>query len=142
MIREFDDKDLERVMEIWLYTNIQTHGFIPKEYWENNYDMVKNVLPKSEVYVYEDEKAVQGFIGVENGYIEGLFVISYEQSKGIGKSLLEKCKSTYSELQLRVYANNTKAVNFYLREGFFVKKEEPDKNTEELEYLMLWRLLA
>ena len=33
MIRKFRMEDLERVMELWLNTNIQAHDFILKEYW-------------------------------------------------------------------------------------------------------------
>ena len=34
MIREFKIKDLERVMESWLESNIDAHSFIDKKYWE------------------------------------------------------------------------------------------------------------
>ena len=69
MIKDFKDKDLGRVMELWLQTNLEAHNFIPKQYWISNYNMVKNILPKSEVYIYEEENMIQGFIGVDNGYI-------------------------------------------------------------------------
>ena len=41
MIREFKIKDLERVMEIWLESNIDAHSFIDKKYWEDNYEIGK-----------------------------------------------------------------------------------------------------
>jgi len=77
-------------------------------------------------------------VGIDKGYIAGIFV-SYEmQSKGIGKQLLEKAKEFYSELSLTVYQKNVKAVNFYKREQFMIKQEQIDKNTSEIEYLMVW----
>lgn len=139
MIKDFKDKDLGRVMELWLQTNLEAHNFIPKQYWISNYNMVKNILPKSEVYIYEEENMIQGFIGVDNGYIAGLFVLSSQQSKGIGKMLIEKCKLLYNALQLNVYVNNSRGVRFYLREGFVIEKEQADENTKEIEYSMIWR---
>ena len=64
MIRAFKESDLSAIMKIWLDTNIKTHHFISEEYWTNNYDLVKEMLPKAEIYVYEDEitNRIDGFI--------------------------------------------------------------------------------
>lgn len=51
MIRKFIEDDLSALMKIWLDTNIKSHNFVSKEYWTNNYEMVKEILPKSEIYV-------------------------------------------------------------------------------------------
>ncbi|MFA9464849.1 MAG: hypothetical protein ACERKN_11225 [Velocimicrobium sp.] len=53
MIRKFRMEDLERVMELWLNTNIQAYDFIVKDDWISNFDMLKTILPKTELYVYE-----------------------------------------------------------------------------------------
>ena len=44
MIKEFKMDYLDEVMNIWLETNINTHDFIEKEYWINNFDLVKFYL--------------------------------------------------------------------------------------------------
>lgn len=139
MIRKFRMEDLERVMELWLNTNIQAHDFILKEYWISNFDMVKTILPKAEINVYEIQNEIEAFVGIDNGYIAGIFVSDEMQSKGIGKQLLEKAKELYSELSLTVYQKNIKAVYFYQREQFIIKQEQIDENTGEIEYLMVWR---
>ena len=66
MIRTFRESDLSAIMKIWLDTNIKTHNFISEEYWTSNYDMVKEILPKAEIYVYEDDVTdlIDGFIGL------------------------------------------------------------------------------
>lgn len=138
MIRNFENKDLSEVMELWLSVNIQAHNFIPEDYWINNFDIVKNMLPDSEIYIYEKDSKIKAFVGIDNGYIAGIFVSEKMQSKGIGKELLEKAKELYSELTLNVYKKNVKAINFYKREHFIIKKEKIDKNTGEAEYLMVW----
>lgn len=138
MIRKFENRDIETIMEIWLNTNIQAHDFIPKEYWKDNFNLVKGILPNTEVYVYEIADKIKGFIGIDSGYIAGIFILSENQSKGIGKQLLEKAKLLYSELSLTVYKKNIKAVNFYQREQFVIEQEQVDDNTGEIEYLMIW----
>ena len=32
MVRKFEEKDLETVMELWLAGNLQAHSFIPEQY--------------------------------------------------------------------------------------------------------------
>lgn len=139
MVRKFKQEDLEPIMAIWLNTNIQAHGFISREYWFSNFDKVKDILPQSQVYVYENQNQVQGFIGVDEGYIAGIFVLADIQSKGVGKLLLDECKSVYSILTLNVYEKNNRAIDFYLREGFIIDKKQIDKNTGEIEFLMVWK---
>lgn len=138
MIRKFETKDLLEVMELWLSTNIQAYDFISRDYWVGNFDIVKGILPDAQIYVYELDDKIKAFVGIDNGYIAGIFVSDEMQSKGIGKQLLEKAKELYSELSLAVYQKNIKAVNFYQREQFVMKQEQIDENTGEIEYLMVW----
>ncbi len=140
MIRKMEEKDIPDVLQIWLETNIRAHNFIEKEYWTGNYEMVKQILPEAEVYVYEDEKNGQivGFIGMNNQYVEGLFVKESAQSRGIGKQLLDHAKSRKTELRLGVYQKNVRAMRFYLRENFLIQAEEMDEDTNEKEYIMGW----
>lgn len=139
MIRQFEEKDLSDVMNIWLNTNIQAHSFIDKEYWKTNFDAVKNILPSTEVYVYEEDGCIMAFMGVDNGHIAGIFVCQKMQSKGVGKMLLDKAKEIHPKLSLTVYQKNIKAVDFYQREKFVIQQEQIDEKTKESEYLMTWQ---
>lgn len=51
-------------------------------------ELVKELLLQATVYVYEDNYEIQGFIGMNGEYIEGIFVSEAMQSQGIGKILL------------------------------------------------------
>lgn len=141
MIRNFYQTDIDRVAEIWLDTNLKAHNFIADEYWKSNFEMVKEMLPKAEVYVYEqqDTGEIQGFIGLHDNYIEGIFVWSKMQSNGIGKALLDFVKESKTTLILHVYQENKRAVKFYQRENFKIRSENIDENTGEREYIMTWR---
>ena len=138
MIRVLQKADIERVVDIWLDTNLKAHYFIPGQYWKNNIDLVKEMLPQAEVYVYEDDKMIQGFIGINDEYIEGIFVSDEMQSRGIGKILLDYIKDKKDRLQLKVYQKNVRAMSFYQREGFTIQSESMDEFTREKEYVMNW----
>ena len=124
MIRKLQKVDINRVADIWLKTNLKAHFFIPEQYWISNYEFVKEMLPQAEVYVYEDDKMIQGFIGINDEYIEGIFVSDEMQSRGIGKMLLDYIKDKKDRLQLKVYQKNVRAMSFYQREGFTIQSEE------------------
>lgn len=138
MIRKFQEADTRQVMQIWLNSNIDAHPFVPKEYWESNFEMVQDQLVQAEVYVYEIEKSIQGFIGIVDGYIAGIFVDKKCRSCGIGRQLLTYVKQVYPALTLGVYQKNSRAIEFYHREGFSVMSEQIDKETGEREYTMGW----
>lgn len=136
ILRRLQKDDIERVMQIWLETNIQAHHYIDESYWKAQYDNVKQMIPESEVYICEKSGQTAGFIGLSDNYIAGLFVASDFQSQGIGKRLLDYVKGVKPELSLQVYQKNRNAIRFYLREGFVVESEAVDENTGECEYLM------
>lgn len=140
MIRKLIESDLSAVMKIWLDTNIKSHNFVSKEYWTSNYEIVKEIIPKSEIYVYEDDDTnlIDEFIGLLDSYLAGLFVKNTAQSKGIGKQLLDYAKSIKSEMTLSVYQKNIRAVHFYQREQFQIQSENIDDNTNEKEFIMIW----
>ena len=139
MIRKMQNIDINRVADIWLKTNLKAHYFISEQYWKSNYELVKEMMSQAEVYVYEDDKLIQGFVGISNEYIEGIFVPDEMQSCGIGKLLLDYIKNKKLRLRLNVYQKNIRALSFYQREGFDIQCEGSDDATGEKEYTMLWQ---
>jgi putative acetyltransferase len=138
MIRRLQKPDIDTVSDIWLEANRDTHDFIPAEYWENEFLPVKEMLLQAEVYVYTDEykNEIEGFVGLDQEYIAGIFVRKEARSKGIGKALLDFVKGKKQELTLNVYQKNERAVRFYQREGFLILEKKEDETTGEKEYLM------
>ena len=139
MIRELRKVDINKVAEIWLDTNIKTHYFISAQYWKSNFELVKELLLQATVYVYEDKQEIQGFIGLSNEYIEGIFDSAEMQSQGIGKILLNYVKGKRNKLILNVYQKNTRAISFYQREGFEIQYSGLDEATGEKDYVMAWQ---
>ena len=139
MIRKLQNADMDRVAGIWLDANLRAHCFIPPQYWKSNFDPVKEMLPRAEVYVYENDREIWGFIGLNGEYIEGIFVRDEMQSQGIGKLLLNFVKEKKTKLYLNVYQKNTRAIHFYQREGFEIQREGLDEVTGEKDYVMVWQ---
>ncbi len=139
MIRKLRKADINKVADIWLDTNIKAHYFIPAQYWKRNFDLVKELLLQATVYVYEDKQEIQGFVGLSDEYIEGIFVSAEMQSQGIGKILLNYVKGKRNNLLLNVYQKNTRAISFYQREGFEIQCNGIDEATGERDYVMAWQ---
>ena len=139
MIRQMNETDLPEVMEIWLQTNEEAHDFIPADYWRENYDKVKTLLPQAEVFVYEKNVQLAGFIGMNGEYVAGIFVRQSARSQGVGKQLIHYVKDRKERLTLQVYEKNKRAVHFYQREGFRVVSRDVDEDMGEAEYVMEWK---
>ena len=140
MIRKFETRDLDTVMQIWLHGNLDAHAFIAASFWTEHFEMVRDMLPQAELYVHENEapRQIDGFIGLTENHIEGIFVAKAARSKGIGKALLDYAKSRKPRLDLSVYQKNERALAFYRREQFVVQSEGIDGDTNEAEIQMLW----
>ena len=138
MIRKLKDEDLNKIMNIWLESTIKAHNFISEDYWENNYNIVKDVyIPMAETFVYDDGLDIKGFISIiNNEFIGALFVEINSQNLGIGSKLIDYTIRKYKNLNLAVYKNNKKAVSFYKTKGFKVVKEEVNEDSGFQEYIM------
>ena len=139
MIRKLRKTDLDEVAYIWLHTNKKAHDFIAETYWDEHFEMVEGMLGDAEIYVFEEQGQIKGFVGLDGEYIAGIFVREKEQSLGIGKQLLDFVKSLKGQFKLNVYQKNERAIKFYTREQFEIQDEQTDEATGEAEYLMLWK---
>lgn len=62
--------------------------------------------------MYEYDTEIQGFIGLNDEYVEGIFVSGEMQSQGIGKILLNYAKDKRNKLHL----NGTHGQYLFIRE--------------------------
>lgn len=138
MIRKLENKDINKVMDIWLNSTIKAHDFIDKNYWENSYNTVKDVyIPMSETFVYEKNDCIKGFVSIiNNEFIGALFVDIDAQGVGIGKALINHARDKYKKLNLAVYKENKSSVTFYLNRGFKITKEQINEDSGYSEYIM------
>ncbi len=140
MIRRMKEEDVTKVMTLWTKGNFKAHDFIEKDYWLENFNLVKNeYLLKSDTYVYTEGEDIKGFISIlKDEYIGALFVKQENQREGIGRRLINYCKERYDYLTLKVYEKNVNATLFYVAMNFKNKGIQVDDKTGQKEYVMDW----
>lgn len=141
MIRYLKQKDIDKIMKIWLESTIKAHDFIPKKYWQDNFNVVKDTyIPQSKTYVYEEDEEIKGFISILNdNFIGALFVSPNEQGKGVGSKLIEYANNKFDNLKLAVYKQNQKSVDFYIKKGFEILSKEINEDSGFEEYIMIYK---
>lgn len=138
MIRACNPCDLDQIVELWFQGNLDAHDFISRSYWEQHIPMVREQLAQAELYVYETDGLLQGFAGLQEDYLAGIFIRKEFRCMGIGKQLLDHVKTVHPVLTLNVYQKNERAAAFYKREGFSTLAEDMDEETGEIDYTMEW----
>ena len=135
-----DNSEIKACADIWLQASLAAHDFVAPDFWHENYEAMKEqYLPASDLYLAKEKDIVMGFAAVHQGALEALFVRPACWGKGVGSRLLQHLQGLHAELALAVYSKNTRAVNFYLRHGFTMSKEQVCPHTGEPELLMLWK---
>ena len=130
MIRKAKLDDLARIAEIEVfnyrlnfYPTFQDDAFYFVEM------QVLNVIQTDkrhmdQLWVYDDNGVVKGFLWVDDKQIKKLFVEPVLQSRGIGAKLLEHAVSELDATYLWALEKNTRAIDFYKRHGFMVTGEK------------------
>ena len=77
-----------------------------------------------QLWIYDDNGIVKGFLWVDDKQIKKLFVEPVLQSQGIGAKLLEHAVSELGATYLWALEKNTRAIAFYKRHGFMVTDEK------------------
>lgn len=141
MIREFHPADLPALLDVWLDSTIAGHPFIDPLYWQQSLPLVRDeYLPDAQTWVYLEDEKLLGFISVMNGsFIGALFVTQHAAGRGIGSALLHQAKQHYTALSLEVYQKNTRAVNFYHRNGFRIEDSAWQDETQHPTWIMHWQ---
>ncbi|TYP73335.1 acetyltransferase [Paenibacillus methanolicus] len=117
----YQERDHDKVIDIWYQAVCHTHAFLTDEDIEFYRQMLQNgALKEVEIWleVNENNEPV-GFIGLDGTKIEMLFVDPQYHGRGIGSRMIrhaEKIKG--SHLQVDVNEQNDGACTFYQRLGF------------------------
>ena len=75
MIRKFETADIERVMKIWIDSNLDAHSFIPADYWQTHFSGAEKAISAAEVYVYETEGVIIAFMGIKTVILRAFLLI-------------------------------------------------------------------
>ena len=107
------------LLGIWEASVRASHHFLTE-------DDIRGLCPQAEeairqietLWVVEDENVRIGFMGIQSGKIEMLFLHPDYFRKGIGRILIQKAFSELGVQYVDVNEQNPSAVKFYERMGF------------------------
>ena len=84
------------------------------------------------VLVSQHDGQIDGFVAFTNGYLDCLYLMPEAREKGLGKALLDRAKAlSKGGLSLWVLEQNTRAIEFYKREGFVITDRGDGTDNEE-----------
>ena len=133
------DKEFSKFFEdfgLWQKEN-QDNDAVAKYYLDKTLELVRN--QDGEMYVAETENNLVGFaaayirqqtdeealtaIPMKFGHLESLFVSESYRNQGVGELLIKKAEEYYkskgcTHSELDVFGPNTKAHNFYVKNGY------------------------
>jgi ribosomal protein S18 acetylase RimI-like enzyme/predicted nucleotidyltransferase len=122
-IRPYRPDDAGAVADLWHRAGREAYDFIPT--WQAfTREHAREVFPKAvvegrELWVaVEDERPV-GYLALDGGYVDRLYVDPPAQGRGIGSALLEHARALHPDgLELVTHQANRRARAFYERHGF------------------------
>lgn len=108
-----------RILEIWEASVRATHLFLSAEDIEFFKRLVSGIdFTSFQVYVIGEAEKVDGFLGIEDGKVEMLFLDPAQIGKGFGKALLHFALLDLGATKVDVNEQNLNAVAFYQSKGF------------------------
>jgi len=119
MIRPYERKDLNELLDVWYSASLVGHPFLDEEFFAEEREKISEVfLPNSETWVFEQDGAVVGFISLIGNEVGAIFVDSKEHGQGIGYALMNHATRLRNVLELDVFRDNIVGKNFYKKFGF------------------------
>lgn len=138
MIREYRQRDLDSVLQIWYEASKIAHSFLADELLQRQKIEIRDkYIPMAETWVMEQRGVIQGFISLLDSYVGGLFIHPDFQRGGVGKALVQKARAEKGELSVGVYDKNITAHRFYHKMGFCETCREVQPDTGEIVITMI-----
>jgi len=132
---------LNVLLEIWEQSVRATHLFLLDAEVNGIKAYVPQALKSVEHLIVAETEQPIGFMGVQNGRLEMLFLAPEKRGKGFGKQMLQYGIETYGITELTVNEQNPQAVGFYEHMGFETyKRTELDKEGDPYPLLYMKRV--
>ena len=130
IIREAKLDDLARIAEIEVFNyRLNFYHIFQDDTFYFQEMQVLNVINGNkkrlgQLWVFDENGVVKGFMWVDSQQIKKLFVEPVLQSRGIGSKLLEYAFDKLGATYLWALEKNTRAIAFYKRHGFQTTEEK------------------
>jgi putative acetyltransferase len=111
--------DGQRVVQIWAAAVDATHDFLAPEDRTAIGREVEAFLPSAPLMLAVDDRdRPLGFMLIDNGHMEALFIDPEHRGAGVGAILIDYALAVHPVLTTDVNAQNDQAVGFYEHMGF------------------------
>ena len=132
---------LDELLDIWEQSVRATHLFLSDAEVNAIRAYVPQALKSVEHLIAAETEKPIGFMGVQNGRLEMLFLAPEERGKGIGKQLFQYGIKNYGIVELTVNEQNPQAVGFYEHMDFeMYKRTELDEEGDPYPLLYMKRV--
>jgi len=119
-IRRSRPDETRRIIEIWRNAVDATHEFLTPEDRQTLDDVVSHFFPKVSFWLAVDGNDYPlGFMLIENGHMEALFVDPAHRGSGIGAALVRHGLAMHPQMTTDVNEQNGQAVGFLRENGLF-----------------------
>ena len=130
MIRKYEEKDIDELLDAWYSASQVAHPFLSEDFFDRERKKIpEEYIPRAEIWVYEQNNRVVGFIALIGNLVGAIFVDPDLHGTGIGRALMEHAKSLRSFLELDVFKENRIGRNFYDKCGFIKMYEHQHEET-------------
>lgn len=113
-------ENMNRLLEIWKSAVQKTHTFLSEaDVLAIKQEVLRGIMGVQRLCgFFDDDGALQGFIGVDGQKIEMLFVDANARGQGVGKRLLHFAITNFNAIYVDVNEQNGQGVGFYEHMGF------------------------
>lgn len=121
LIRLYQSGDLVQTVTLWWETRQIAFPYIKEVHTFEDYTsyFTNVVAVNNEVWVAEWDNGMAGFMAMQPGHIEHLYVATGYQRQGVGTALLNKAKERSPQgLSLYTFQKNIPARTLYEKHGF------------------------
>lgn len=119
MIRSYQHRDLDQLLEVWYQASLIAHPFLDDAFLsQERANIAKVYLPAADTWVYVKDGRLVGFISLIGNEVGAIFVDPQDQGKGIGRALMDHARSLHQGLEVEVFKANHLGRRFYNRYGF------------------------
>lgn len=118
---------VDELLDVWEASVRATHHFLTEDDVKAIKIQAREAFMsvKAIMYTVDEKGGINGFMAVEDGKIEMLFLHPDYRGQGIGKKFIHHAVHVLQASLVDVNEQNTQAVGFYTHMGFKVRSRSP-----------------
>ena len=139
MVRKYEDKDCEALIEVWFAASKVATPFLSDEFLAQERNNIRTVwLSTAQTWVCEADDNVVGFISLIGDEVGAIFVHPESQRRGNGRALMDHAANLRDCLHLDVFEENAIGRRFYDRYGFQFEGKHVHEQTGHMQMRLVY----